>query len=111
MPKIVNKLYWEAFATRDRNITIDKMKTVISNNDGYIVNFNLFSDLALTMTIELPENQIPSLYDDLLNLTIITQTAPETINDHSNKDWWVLLNISFKQGEGNLRSDIPEVPG
>ena len=111
MPGIKNKIYWEAFATKERNLAIDIVKSVISNNDGFIVNFNMFSDLALTMTIELPENRIPSLYQDLLSLTIISQQPPESINSGSNKDWWVLLNISFKQGEGNLRSDIPEVPG
>ena len=41
----------------------------------------------------------------------ILEPKPENIDDTSKKDWWILMNVSFSKGKGNLTVEIPDVPG
>ena len=52
------KLSWQIFSNDDRNKVIEVIKNTISNSGGCIMNFNMFSDLALTLSIEIEENKI-----------------------------------------------------
>lgn len=40
-----NKLTWAAYSSKPRIEIIENIKDIISKNDGYIMNFNMFSDL------------------------------------------------------------------
>lgn len=107
----VNKLNWEIFSTQERNSAIEELKNIISRNEGYIINFNLFSDLALSLTIEIEENNILNLYKELVRTFKISEPEPENLNSNSKRDCWVLMNMSFSKGKGNLKVGIPDVPG
>ena len=111
MPKVFNKLNWQLFSNQDRITAIEALKAIISKNDGYIVNFNLFSDLALSLTVEIEEQNISNLYSELETITSISESKPGNIDDYSKKDWWILMNVSFSKGKGNLKVEIPDVPG
>ena len=111
MPKVFNKLNWQLFSNQDRITAIEALKAIISKNDGYIVNFNLFSDLALSLTVEIEEQNISNLYSELETIISISESKPGNIDDHSKKDWWILMNVSFSKGKGNLKVEIPDVPG
>ena len=111
MPKVFNKLNWRVFSNQDRIKAIEALKAIISKNDGYIVNFNLFSDLALSLTVEIEERNIIDLYSELESIMQITEAKPSHLNDNSKKDWWILMNVSFSKGKGNLKVEIPNVPG
>ena len=111
MAKVVNKLNWQAFSNQERNKAIEELKRIIFKNDGYIINFNLFSDLALSLTIEIEENKILELYKELVRVIKISESKPENIDNDSEKEWWVLINLSFSKGKGNLKVEIPSVPG
>ena len=52
------KLSWELFSNTNRHEVIDAIKNIISDNDGCIMNFTSFSDLALGLSIEIEENKI-----------------------------------------------------
>ena len=105
------KLNWQAFSSDDRNKIIAEIKECILGNDAYIVNFNLFSDYALSLSIEVSENQILPLYQALAKITTISEFDAESLSKHSKKEWLVFLNISFTNAQGKLKSIIPEVPG
>ena len=111
MPKIFNKLNWQVFSNQERIKAIEELKAIISKNDGFIMNFNLFSDLALSLTVEIEEHNINKLYSELGNTMSILEPKPENIDDNSKKDWWILMNVSFSKGKGNLKVEIPDVPG
>ena len=106
-----NKLNWQAYSNKERNGVIEEIKNTISQNDGYIINFNMFSDLALSLSIEIEEDKISNLYTQLNKLIKISTPAPDQLNEHSKLECWVLMNISFSTGKGNLKIEIPNVPG
>ena len=111
MAKVLNKLNWQVFSDRERNEAIDQIKSNISRNGGYIINFSLFSDLALSLTIEIEEKSILNLYKEIDSTLKISESEPENIDSNSNKDWWIFMNVSFSKGKGNLKVEIPDVPG
>ena len=104
------KLYWKASANDDRTQIIEKVKKLISQHDGYIAHFNLFSDLALSLCIEIEEKQIAGFHEDLKDFLVINEIESD-LNPHSIHEWWVFMNISFAQGSGKLKRGIPHVPG
>jgi hypothetical protein len=104
-------LQWEAFSKADRTAIIDTVKSTISQNHGYIVNFNMFSDLALTLSVEIEEQHIPKLHLALSSVVDLSSLNANSINSSSGKEWLVAINISFSQGKGNMKQSIPKVPG
>ncbi len=76
---------------------------------GDIVDINLFSDISLTMRIEIDEFKIDRLYDELSAIMGVDKF--EKLNSISKKERTVYLNISFTRGTGNLRIEVPSVPG
>ena len=71
----------------------------------------MFSDLAISLTVEIEENQISNLHRELARILQVSESEPENLNINSNSDWWILLNISFSKGQGNLKVETPNVPG
>jgi len=108
---MLRKLNWQGYSSNDRNEIIDKVKKCISSNDAYIMNFNMFSDLALSLSIEIEENKIVDLYNALSDILMMSDFEDENINPKSNKDWLIFMNISFGSGKGELKKEIPAVPG
>ncbi len=106
-----NKLNWQAYTNADRNNVIEEIKNAISSADGYILNFSMYSDLALTLSIEIEENNIERLHKKLSLLFNLPELEQQHINLASKKDWLIFMNISFSRGKGQLKQEIPEVPG
>jgi len=105
------KLNWQAYSTRNRNEIIEEVKEVISASDGYITSFNMFSDLALNPSIEIEENGIQVLHKALSRILTVSDFDEKDINVESRKEWLIFMNISFGAGKGDLRRNIPAVPG
>lgn len=108
---VKNKINWQAFSYSNRHETIELLKHTISKNDGYIINFNMFSDLAISLTVEIEENKISNLHRDLARILQVSEPEPEHLNLNSNTEWWILMNISFGKGQGKLKVETPNVPG
>jgi hypothetical protein len=105
------KLNWQLFSNENRYEVIENIKNVISNSDGYIVNFNMFSDLALSLSVEIEEKKIQKLHRALSQIINVSELKLNTINLQSKKDWLIFMNISFGKGKGELKQKTPEVPG
>jgi len=108
---IKTKLNWQLYVKTSRNKAIEEIKNIISKNEGYIIYSNLFSDLALTLTVEIEEKNIKSLYLELDREFSIQDSGIQKIDLNSNQEWWVLMNISFGKGKGNISTKVPNVPG
>lgn len=111
MTKSHNYLNLQGYSAGERNEVIDALKTTISRCDGYIIDFKMFSDLALAMNIEIPENKILDLYKGLQKIIKISGIEPERKIIQSEKDCTVLMNVSFSKGTGDMKIEVPDVPG
>ncbi len=103
------KINWSVYVDLERNKAIELIKSTISRNDGHIIKSNFFSDLALSLTVEIEERNIAKLYAEFASQMKISDF--EGPDSDSSKEWWLLLNISFVKGTGDLRNEIPDVPG
>lgn len=106
--RLMEKFFWTGFSNDERHAAINKIQRVISKY-GDVVDFHLFSDISLSMTIEIEEFKIDKLYDELTK--IIGIQKPEYLNSISKKERTVYLNITFGKGTGNLKIEVPSVPG
>jgi len=108
---VKNKLIWTAYSNKPRIEIIESIKDIISINDGYIMNFNMFSDLAITFNIEISEDRIIELHHELNGILKISDIESKDIILKSKKEWRIFMNISFSKGTGELKIEKPEVPG
>lgn len=105
-------LSWEGYSNGNRIEIIDEVKAAIQNSDGAIMNFNMFSDLALTLSIEIPANRVNDLHQSLSKiLSISIKNDEEVKNEISIKEIMIYFNVSFTKGTGNMINEIPDVPG
>ncbi len=105
---MIQNIFWSAYSLEERNVALNRIKEII-NQYAFISHFQIFSDLSLSMTIEAEEDKINDLYLSLS--TYLKLDEFDLILNPSNKERKVYLNITFAQGQGNLKTEIPEVPG
>ena len=104
----MENLFWIGYSNLERHEAINEIKKVVSRH-GDIIDVHLFSDISLNMTIEIPAYNIDKLYDELTQV-IVLQKA-ERMNSVSTKERTIYLNTTFSKGTGNLRIEVPSVPG
>ena len=108
---MIKKLNWKAVSGGKRIEVIEEVKHLISSNDGYIINFNMFSDLALSLSVEISEDRIEDLHKAMDACLTISELDINALSQQSKKEWVIYLNLSFGAGTGDLRIDVPDVPG
>ncbi|SFF99505.1 hypothetical protein [Pontibacter chinhatensis] len=108
---MIRKLNWQVFTEQERNKAIEDLKGKISSHGGYIVNSTFFSDLAISLTIEIEENDILKLYASIQESMTISESGFDNLNVNAGNEWWIFLNVTFRQGKGDLKIDVPNVPG
>ena len=104
----MDNIFWTGFSNDERHSAINKIQNVVSKY-GDVVDVHFFSDISLSMTIEIEELKIDKLYDELNE--IIKVETPKYLNSISKKERIIYLNITFSKGTGNLRIEVPSVPG
>ncbi len=60
-------IFWTGYSQQERHIAIHQIQKAISNY-GDIVDFHLFSDVSLSLTIEIKEKNIKPLHEELSNM-------------------------------------------
>jgi hypothetical protein len=101
-------LYWKGFCNEDRNAAIYKIEDIV-NSHGYITDSHMYSDIEICLKIEIEEKKIYNLYNELKSYITINEV--NDIKSDSSRDRIVLINITFTQGTGNLKIEVPAVPG
>jgi len=51
------------------------------------------------------------MHYDLSKIFKLSELDSNGVNNDSQKEWIISLNISFIKGEGNLKWEVPAVPG
>ena len=105
------KLNWRVFTSKARIEAIDEIKEIIGKSGGSILHFNMFSDLGMSLMIEIEENSISQLYRALSQKVRISESLSEDLSDNAETEWIIFMNISFSSEKGNLKQSIPSVPG
>lgn len=102
---------WQGIATRPRVVLINDLKNFIATAGGAIVNNQQFSDLNLGLTIEIPEYRLSNLYQNLGKALQMEEFDVTEVNHRGNNEVVLFLSITFAEGTGDLRNEIPSVPG
>jgi len=104
----MENIFWTGYSNDDRHSGIYKIQRVVSKYAD-VVDFKFFSDISLSMKIEIEEFNIDKLYDELSDNLGIDKF--EYLNSIAKKERTVYLNITFIKGTGNLKIEVPSVPG
>ena len=105
---MMESIFLEGFTDDERHAGINKIRHSVSKY-GDIVDFHFFSDVSLSMTILIEEYKIDQLYKELLSVISIQKL--DYFHSISTKERTVYLNITFSKGTGNLKIEVPHVPG
>ena len=92
----------------DRMTAINRIKDTV-NKYGYITDYKFFSDISVSLVIEINEDRIKSIYDELSRIMDISY-QDEFLPD-STTECLLLVNITFVKETGNLKIEVPAVPG
>ncbi|MBS3914786.1 MAG: hypothetical protein KG003_09815 [Bacteroidetes bacterium] len=105
---MISPIFWTAYSHLERHVLINEIEETILKY-GSILEFKTFSDLAISITLELEEQRLQPLYEALCR--IMKLDAFEALAEIKMQDRIVYLNISFSTGSGDLKNIVPNVPG
>ena len=104
----MKNIFWTGYCKTNRISAISEIEKIVTNF-GYITDFKQFSDISLTIVIEVEERKINSLYLALKQFMNLNDF--ELINSDSTIERVILMNTTFNDGTGDLRVETPAVPG
>lgn len=91
----------------ERNTAIGKAAEAISQSGGWITDHSLFSDLMAVLRFSLPADRTGLLRRKLSERGMVVEPEPEDAMGASDEEVFGVLSISFPQGAGDLRRDVP----
>ena len=105
---MVPNIFWSGFTNRDRTTAIADIEMII-NQSGFIIDFKPFSDISISLVIEVQESHIDQLYDALAGYLHMEDF--DRLHSVSSQERKIYLNVTFANAMGKLRNEIPAVPG
>ena len=88
----MGNLFFTGYCKDERQKGINDIQNVVSKH-GDIIDFKIFSDISLSMVIEIKEFKIDELYDDLRKK--LGMNKFEYMNSTSQNERTIYLNITF----------------
>jgi len=88
----MSNIFLTGYCNYERHKAISEIQNVVSTY-GDVIDFKFFSDISLSMVIEIKEFKIDELYDDLRNK--LGMNNFEYMNSTSQKERTIYLNITF----------------
>ena len=104
----MKNIFWTGLSNGERLSTTSTVAGII-NKHGYLVDFKPFSDISITLVIEIEECKIDLLYDDLA--AYMSMKEFPRMASISTRERTVYLDLTFIQGRGELIQEIPAIPG
>lgn len=104
----MENLFWTGYSNDERMVAIRAIESIV-NTYGFIIDFKQFSDISISITIEVAEANIDILYAELKKHLKLDDF--EAIHASSDTERTVYLNVTFAKGSGDLKIEIPAVPG
>jgi hypothetical protein len=103
----MQKHYWKGISHDDRTKAISDI-TSIAGRNGTILNFQRFSDIILSLVIEIEPGKIQDFYHQLMEILYL-EGFDNTPSGSSDGEI-VMLNITFARGTGDLEIEVPDLP-
>lgn len=100
--------YWTGYCSKNRNQAISEIENIISKH-GFITDFKKFSDISISLVIEITERKIDSLYNELFEY--MTLKDFDMLSSESENERTILINITFTKGTGDFKIEVPALPG
>ena len=88
----MGNIFLTGFCNHERHEAISEIQNIVSTY-GDIIDFKFFSDISLSMVIEMKEFKIDELYDGLQNKLVMNKF--EYLHSISQKERTIYLNITF----------------
>lgn len=104
----MSNIFWTGYSSGDRHHIITRTKETVADY-GDIVDFKLFSDISIVITIEIQERNIEALYNGLKEYMLLDEYS--ILNLQPDKERVIYLNITFTRATGDLKVETPSVPG
>lgn len=104
----MQNIFWSGYTNYDRIAAISAIENIVSQF-GYIIDFKLYSDISISLVIEAVESHVDSLYEALTSCLHMNDF--DRLHSGSSKERTIYLNVTFAKATGNLKNDIPAVPG
>jgi hypothetical protein len=104
----MKRFYWTGIS-HDERIKAISETTYIVDKYGIISTSNRFSDLSFNLMIEIEECKVNDLYINLKEILFMEDM--ESYLTDSRTDCVVFLSITFTKSTGDLKIEVPNVPG
>lgn len=105
----------ELVTTIDRHTLLDALREEIGMLDGWIADFRFFSNMSVMVSAVLPSGNAFKFAKKLtaigLNLPVEAVESLARQVDNNTGEFSCALNVTFVQGDGDLRIASPAVPG
>lgn len=99
----------------ERHAALSRARDAISEAGGWVTEVHLYSDLAACLLLEVPAAAGGRLAERLdtagLGLDRASRVRLEALPSHAPADVPATLELTFATGRGDLRREIPAVPG
>lgn len=104
----MKRSYWTGMSTRPRTQAMAEI-TAIVDRFAIILNFQRFSDVSLSLLLEVEECKVTVFYETLQSVLMLEGLVEEMTD--STRDCMIFMNITFALGTGNLQIEVPDIPG
>jgi hypothetical protein len=106
--KLMKTFFWSAYCHYERISAISEIQKIIARF-GYILEFKKFSDISIVLTVEIEECKIDKLYSALKEYLSLNEF--QKLDTLSDKECILFINTTFLKSTGDLRIEVPSVPG
>lgn len=103
-----HQIFWSGVSGNPRFETIQDLENCI-NSYGFIDDFKEFSDLDLGLHIEVETKKYLFLLEHIKE--VIHLDEPSELPDTSKDNQSIMLHVSFLAGTGDLKIEVPGIPG
>lgn len=104
----MERFYWKAYCSKNRTRSITEIRNITSKH-GFILDFKRFSDVSISLSIEIERHKISILYDELREYMRLEDF--DKIHSDSKMECTILLNVTFTKSTGDMIMEAPAVPG
>jgi hypothetical protein len=103
----------QAVSRGRREEAIARVEEVVQRRRGDILDFKMFSNLSLTLLVEMDMDAVPALADELAALGWHVDLDPgrEVLAGRSGERMEGTIQVTFPEGDGELVIPVPAVPG
>jgi hypothetical protein len=100
--------YWKGYTHFDRHKAIFDITNIIDKY-GFISDSHMFSDIEISLKIEVAGKKVVTLYQELCDYMDMDKESFEGMMEM--EECIIFLHVTFTHGTGNLKIEVPAVPG